>query len=81
MTLASARLKASMWFPPLRGTCKGCDTEVDDGGVRGDDDGNEGNDNGEDSPDIAQLQVELEALVVHEMSKEIGGKDSIVLEA
>ena len=32
MTLASARLKASVWFPPLRGiyqkggTCKGCDS-------------------------------------------------------
>ena len=32
MTLASARLKASVWIPPLRGmyqrggTCKGCDT-------------------------------------------------------
>ena len=31
VTLASARLKASVWFPPLRrmyqkgGTCKGCD--------------------------------------------------------
>ena len=39
MTLASARLKASVRFPPLRGmyqtrgTCKGCDNHGDLGGL------------------------------------------------
>ena len=53
--------------------------EAHDGGVVADDDDDEENDTGEDNPDIAQLQLELEGLVVHEMGKEVGFEDSIVL--